>query len=120
VVIWVAPRVGRSGWDYRGVRTCGGRIRSSRECGHDEQEGNDGHLAHARAVPMLELSTPQSDNDRFLARGQHVSSFDCDAPLKVYPNLIYFNEVDKGGHFAAWEEPQIFSEEMRAAFRSLR
>ncbi|MGH3690466.1 MAG: epoxide hydrolase family protein [Microbacterium sp.] len=39
---------------------------------------------------------------------------------KVYPNLIYFNEVDKGGHFASWEEPQVFSEEMRAAFRSLR
>ena len=39
---------------------------------------------------------------------------------KVYPNLIYFNEVDKGGHFAAWEEPQLFSEEMRAAFQTLR
>jgi pimeloyl-ACP methyl ester carboxylesterase len=39
---------------------------------------------------------------------------------KVYHNLIYFNEVDKGGHFAAWEEPQLFAEEMRAAFRSLR
>jgi pimeloyl-ACP methyl ester carboxylesterase len=39
---------------------------------------------------------------------------------KVYPNLIYFNEVDKGGHFAAWEEPQLFAEELRAAFRSLR
>src|SRR5215208_2184209 len=37
-----------------------------------------------------------------------------------YPNLIYFNEVDKGGHFAAWEQPQLFSEEVRAAFRSLR
>jgi pimeloyl-ACP methyl ester carboxylesterase len=37
-----------------------------------------------------------------------------------YPNLIYFNEVDKGGHFAAWEEPELFSEEMRAAFASLR
>ena len=37
-----------------------------------------------------------------------------------YPNVIYFNEVDKGGHFAAWEEPQLFSEELRAAFRSLR
>jgi pimeloyl-ACP methyl ester carboxylesterase len=33
-----------------------------------------------------------------------------------YPNVIYFNEVDKGGHFAAWEEPQLFSEEIRAAF----
>jgi hypothetical protein len=39
---------------------------------------------------------------------------------KAYPNVIYFNEVDKGGHFAAWEEPQLFSEEMRAAFKSLR
>ena len=39
---------------------------------------------------------------------------------KAYPHLIYFNEVDKGGHFAAWEQPQLFSEEVRAAFRSLR
>ncbi len=39
---------------------------------------------------------------------------------KVYPNLIYFNEVDKGGHFAAWEEPELFATEMRAAFSSLR
>jgi pimeloyl-ACP methyl ester carboxylesterase len=37
-----------------------------------------------------------------------------------YPNLTYFNEVDKGGHFAAWEEPEVFSEEVRKAFRSLR
>jgi pimeloyl-ACP methyl ester carboxylesterase len=39
---------------------------------------------------------------------------------KAYPNLIYFHEVDKGGHFAAWEQPQLFSEELRAGFRSLR
>src|SRR5262245_37584733 len=38
---------------------------------------------------------------------------------KTYPTLIYFNEVDRGGHFAAWEQPQLFSEELRAAFRSL-
>ncbi len=38
----------------------------------------------------------------------------------VYPTLVYFNEVDKGGHFAAWEEPELFSQELRAAFRSLR
>ena len=38
----------------------------------------------------------------------------------AYPSLTYFNEVDRGGHFAAWEEPQLFSEELRAAFRSLR
>jgi pimeloyl-ACP methyl ester carboxylesterase len=39
---------------------------------------------------------------------------------QAYPNLIYFNEVDRGGHFAAWEEPELFATEMRAAFTSLR
>ena len=39
---------------------------------------------------------------------------------RAYPNLIYYNEVDRGCHFAAWQEPQLFSEEVRAAFRSLR
>jgi pimeloyl-ACP methyl ester carboxylesterase len=39
---------------------------------------------------------------------------------QAYPNLVYFNEVDKGGHFAAWEEPELFASEMRAAFRPLR
>lgn len=39
---------------------------------------------------------------------------------KSYKNLIYFNEVSKGGHFASWEEPQLFTEELRAAFKSLR
>jgi pimeloyl-ACP methyl ester carboxylesterase len=39
---------------------------------------------------------------------------------QAYPNLIHFNEVDEGGHFAAWEQPELFSSEIRAAFRSLR
>ncbi|WP_346658388.1 epoxide hydrolase family protein [Bradyrhizobium sp. 147] len=39
---------------------------------------------------------------------------------RAYRNLIYFNEVEKGGHFAAWEEPALFAAELRAAFRSLR
>jgi pimeloyl-ACP methyl ester carboxylesterase len=39
---------------------------------------------------------------------------------RSYRNLIYFNEVDKGGHFAAWEQPELFSAEIRAAFRTLR
>ena len=40
---------------------------------------------------------------------------------RAYPdNLIHFNEVDRGGHFAAWEQPRIFCEELRTAFRSLR
>jgi len=38
----------------------------------------------------------------------------------VYPTTTYFNEVDRGGHFAAWEEPELFTAEVRAAFRSLR
>ena len=46
------------------------------------------------------------------------------APLswakRAYPNLIHYNKVSRGGHFAAWEQPQIFSEEVRAGFRSLR
>ena len=40
---------------------------------------------------------------------------------RAYPNVVnYFNEVDRGGHFAAWEEPELFASEMRATFRSLR
>jgi len=39
---------------------------------------------------------------------------------KVYPTLAYFHEVDRGGHFAAWEEPELFAAEIRAAFESLR
>jgi pimeloyl-ACP methyl ester carboxylesterase len=39
---------------------------------------------------------------------------------KAYPKLIYYNRLPKGGHFAAWEQPQLFSEELRVSFRSLR
>ena len=39
---------------------------------------------------------------------------------KAYPNLIYYNKLDKGGHFAAWEQPELFTQEMRKAFKSLR
>jgi pimeloyl-ACP methyl ester carboxylesterase len=39
---------------------------------------------------------------------------------QAYPNLIYFNEVDEGNHFAAWQEPETFTNELRAAFRTLR
>jgi pimeloyl-ACP methyl ester carboxylesterase len=40
--------------------------------------------------------------------------------MKAYPNLIHYNRLARGGHFAAWEQPQVFSEELRASFRSLR
>ena len=39
---------------------------------------------------------------------------------QAYPKLIYFNRVEKGGHFAAWEQPKVFVEELRASFKSLR
>jgi pimeloyl-ACP methyl ester carboxylesterase len=39
---------------------------------------------------------------------------------KAYPKLIYYNKLEKGGHFAAWEQPEVFVSEMRAAFKSLR
>jgi pimeloyl-ACP methyl ester carboxylesterase len=39
---------------------------------------------------------------------------------RAYPKLIYYNRLDKGGHFAAWEQPQVFTEELRAAFKTLR
>ena len=39
---------------------------------------------------------------------------------RAYPKLIYYNQLDKGGHFAAWEQPELFASEVRAAFKSLR
>ena len=39
---------------------------------------------------------------------------------RAYPTLTYFNEAERGGHFAAWEEPELFATEIRAAFQSLR
>ena len=39
---------------------------------------------------------------------------------QAYPNLVHYNEVDRGGHFAAWEQPELYASELRAGFRSLR
>ncbi len=39
---------------------------------------------------------------------------------RAYPSLIYFHQTDKGGHFAAWEQPQLFAQELGASFKSLR
>jgi pimeloyl-ACP methyl ester carboxylesterase len=39
---------------------------------------------------------------------------------KAYTNLVHYNEVDRGGHFAAWEQPELYASEVRAGFRSLR
>jgi hypothetical protein len=48
------------------------------------------------------------------------SGVDRDVAVRPYPNLTYFNEVDRGGHFAAWEEPELFATEIRTDFKSLR
>jgi pimeloyl-ACP methyl ester carboxylesterase len=39
---------------------------------------------------------------------------------QAYPSLMYYHQAAKGGHFAAWEQPQLFAEELRAAFKSVR
>jgi pimeloyl-ACP methyl ester carboxylesterase len=71
--------------------------------------GAAGHAPPAVSVPVAFTTFP---GEIFAAPRSWVET--------VYPHLAYFNEVDKGGHFAAWEEPEIFSSEVRAAFASLR
>jgi pimeloyl-ACP methyl ester carboxylesterase len=79
-------------------------------------ENNNGSLTTTSVVRTKEISVPVA-----------VTVFPDEiyrAPKSwtqiAFRNLIYFNAVDKGGHFAAWEQPELFSEELRAAFRSLR
>jgi hypothetical protein len=83
-----------------GAFLLGGRTRK-RSCG---RAGSDARIDPCRLhhVPAEILRTPRSWVE------------------KAYPNVAYFNEVDKGGHFAAWEEPDLFATEVRAAFRPLR
>jgi pimeloyl-ACP methyl ester carboxylesterase len=59
-------------------------------------------------------------NDSIDKHGLSVRLRTAFASRRPYHKLIYFNEVDRGGHFAAWEQPQLFAAELRAAFRSLR
>lgn len=78
----------------------------------------------------------ENNNNNFSSKAQKTSEISIPVAVTVFPgeiyrapkswtqrayrNLIYFHEVDKGGHFAAWEEPELFASELRAAFRSLR
>ncbi len=78
----------------------------------------------------------ENNNDNFSAAAQKTADISIPVAVTVFPGeiyrapkswteqsyhqLIYFNEVDKGGHFAAWEQPELFATELRAAFRSLR
>ena len=77
-----------------------------------------GRSAMAAATSTPSTSRRARRRDRFsrrdLSRAAELGR------AKLITTLIYFNEVDKGGHFAAWEQPQLFSVEIRAAFRTLR
>ena len=70
-----------------------------------------------RPARLLRRSRSRSASPRSPARSSRAPRSWVE---KVYPTLAYFNEVEKGGHFAAWEEPELFSEELRAAFSSVR
>ena len=82
-----------------------------------EIDGVDIHFIHARsehedALPMIVTHGWP---------GSTVEQLKIIDPLtKPYPNLVHYNRIEEGGHFAAWEQPEVFSEEMRAAFRSVR
>jgi pimeloyl-ACP methyl ester carboxylesterase len=80
----------------------------------EETQGINASLASGEKPPELKLPVAFTvfPNEIFQAPRKWAE--------KVYPNLIYFNEAERGGHFAAWEEPELFSAEMRAAFASLR
>jgi hypothetical protein len=92
----------------------------------------DGHRRLGRPVVLGEgtglgrspCGRPGSSGSVARSRLHHVPDEIFRAPRSwveaSYPNLAYFNEVDKGGHFAASEQPELFSQEIRAAFRSLR
>jgi hypothetical protein len=76
-----------------------------------QRAGYNRHVAQGgRGAPVSSAMAPQAP------AGLLAST----STWRAYRNLIYFHEVDKGGHFAAWEEPELSSAELRAAFRSLR
>jgi len=63
------------------------------------------------------LFVGQSDSPRFPGE---IAATPRSWVEQAYPTLTYFNKVDKGGHFAAWEEPELFATEIRAAFQTQR
>ena len=80
-------------------------------------ENRDENLISAAAQKTDEITIPVAitafpDDDLFRAPETWAR--------RAFPSLVYFHEAEAGGHFPAWEEPQLFSEEVRAAFRSLR
>ena len=79
-------------------------------------ENKGGNPASATAQKTAEISVPVAITvfPREVYRAPETWA------RRAYPTLVYFHEVDRGGHFAAWEEPELFSQELRAAFQALR
>jgi hypothetical protein len=88
-----------------------------------EIDGLDIHFIHVRskhenALPLIVTITEQMKIiDALTDPTAHAPRNWAE---RAYPKLIHFNKLPKGGHFAAWEQPKLFSEEVRAGFRSLR
>ncbi len=72
--------------------------------------------AHAAGQPRAEVKLPVG----FTTFPGEIFRAPRSWAEKSYPTLTYFNKVDRGGHFAAWEEPELFATEIRAAFKPLR
>jgi pimeloyl-ACP methyl ester carboxylesterase len=77
---------------------------------------NHGNILSAVALKTAEISIPVA----ITVFPEEIYRAPETWARRAFPNLTYFHEVDKGGHFAAWEQPELFSAELRAAFRSLR
>jgi pimeloyl-ACP methyl ester carboxylesterase len=86
-------------------------------------------MTSTSAIRPFTVEVPQAEIDALRARVASTRWPDEEAEIypaprswgeRAFGNLIYWNEVDGGGHFAAWEQPQVFASEVRAAFRSLR
>ena len=82
-----------------------------------------------RQAPYVRAWSHGYRDDGLIVIGVHTPEFSFEHEIykvprswaeRAYPNLIYFNALDRGNHFAAWQEPALFSSELRAAFRSLR
>lgn len=77
---------------------------------------NHGNILSAVALKTAEISLPVA----ITVFPEEIYRAPETWARRAFPNLAYFHEVDRGGHFAAWEEPELFSAELRRAFRSLR
>jgi len=114
----------RASQDVAATRQPAGVVAALRDQAIDPRER--GVMAMLR---LLELDREEHQRDRLTEQDQtfiepaqriaHPARF-YRWVERAYPALVHYNKLDKGGHFAAWEQPKLFSEEVRAGFRSLR